>query len=71
MLGRELRWGLREDCTVLEEAADPRGCFQCLLLGHWILSRFVFVEVMGAEESRFDRHTAGPELVDRGLIGGW
>ena len=55
---------------VMEEAADSKSCFQCLLSGHWILSRFVFVEVMGPEGSRFDKDTVGLELVGRGLIGG-
>lgn len=68
---RNLRWDIGEDCMVMEEAADPNGCFQYLPSGHWILSRFVIAGVMGVEGSRFHRDTVGPELIGRGLIQGW
>lgn len=68
--GRKLRWDLGGGCMAMEEAADPKGCFQRLPSGHWTLPRFVIAEVTGFEGSRFHRDTVGPELVGRGLIGG-
>ena len=50
-------------------AADRKGCFAGLLSGHWFLPMFGFAGVTGVEENCFDKDTAKPELVDRGLTG--
>ena len=61
--------GLVEDYMVRVGIVDPTSCSGSLLSGDWCLSRLGYPEVIGAEESCFDRDTVGPELVDRELIG--